>query len=63
MKMIRERIDTPVKLAFDFDWNNDALEAQAFGSLAVRSLRGFPLSMPGTTCVPYPLIVGRISRY
>ena len=35
-------------------WNGDALEAQAFGFLAVRSLRGLPLSLPETTGVSRP---------
>jgi anhydro-N-acetylmuramic acid kinase len=30
-------------------WDGDALEAQAFAFLAVRSLRGLPLSLPDTT--------------
>ena len=32
-------------------WDGDALEAQAFAYLAVRSLRGLPLSFPTTTGV------------
>ena len=36
-------------------WDGDALEAQAFGFLAVRSLHGLPLSLPGTTGVPQPM--------
>ena len=36
-------------------WNGDALEAQAFGFLAVRSLRRLPLSLPRTTGVPRPV--------
>ncbi|MGE0152568.1 MAG: anhydro-N-acetylmuramic acid kinase [Reyranellaceae bacterium] len=43
-------------------WNGDALEAQAFAFLAVRVLRGLPLSLPTTTGVPYPMPGGRISR-
>ena len=30
-------------------WNNDAIEAQAFGFFAVRSLQGKPLTFPETT--------------
>ena len=41
-------------------WNGDALEAQAFAFLAVRSLRGLPLSYPGTTGVPHPMPGGVI---
>ena len=36
-------------------WQGDALEAQAFGFLAVRSRRGLPLSLPRTTGAPRPL--------
>ena len=35
-------------------WQGDAIEAQAFGFLAVRSLKGLPLSYPNTTGVPSP---------
>jgi anhydro-N-acetylmuramic acid kinase len=43
-------------------WNGDALEAQGFAYLAVRSLRGLPLSWPGTTGVPRPMPGGRLHR-
>ncbi len=43
-------------------WDGDALEAQAFGYLAVRSLRGLPLSLPGTTGVPRPMPGGKLHR-
>lgn len=48
--------------ADELGWNGDAVEAQAFGYLAVRVLRGMPLSLPTTTGVPYPMPGGRISR-
>ena len=41
-------------------WSTDAMEAQAFGFLAARSLRGLPLSFPSTTGVPEPLPGGRV---
>ncbi len=37
-------------------WDGDVLEAQAFAYLAVRSFRGLPLSLPGTTGVPAPQV-------
>jgi anhydro-N-acetylmuramic acid kinase len=43
-------------------WDGDALEAQAFAYLAVRSLKGLPLSFPGTTGVPAPRTGGRLHR-
>ncbi len=48
--------------ADELGWNGDAVEAQAFGFLAVRVLNGLPLSLPTTTGVPYPMPGGRISR-
>lgn len=43
-------------------WDGDAIEAQAFAFLAVRSLRGLPLSVPTTTGVPVPTTGGRLHR-
>ena len=43
-------------------WDGDAIEAQAFAFLAVRSLRGLPLSLPSTTGVPRPMPGGRLAR-
>jgi anhydro-N-acetylmuramic acid kinase len=43
-------------------WSADALEAQAFAYLAVRSLKGLPLTFPATTGVPRPLTGGVLAR-
>ena len=43
-------------------WRGDALEAEAFAFLAVRSLRGLPLTLPGTTGVAKPLTGGTLHR-
>ena len=40
-------------------WAADAIEAQAFGFLAARGLKGLPLSYPATTGVPIPMTGGR----
>jgi anhydro-N-acetylmuramic acid kinase len=50
----------PVEPVEAVGWDGDALEAQCFGFLAVRVLRGLPLSLPGTTGVPRPMPGGRI---
>ncbi len=42
-------------------WDGNTLEAQAFAYLAVRVLQGLPLSVPGTTGVPRPMLGGRIA--
>ncbi len=43
-------------------WDGDLLEAQAFGFLAVRSLRNLPLSFPLTTGVKKALTGGRLAE-
>ncbi|MGL4263027.1 MAG: anhydro-N-acetylmuramic acid kinase, partial [Afipia sp.] len=40
----------------------DAIEAQAFGYMAVRSLKGLPLTFPGTTGVAAPLTGGVLAK-
>lgn len=42
--------------------DGDYVEAEAFAYLAMRHMRGLPLSFPGTTGVPEPLAGGRLSR-
>ncbi|RJE81115.1 anhydro-N-acetylmuramic acid kinase [Paracoccus sp. JM45] len=42
--------------------DGDMLEAQAFGWMAVRVMRGLPISGPMTTGVPAPVCGGRISH-
>lgn len=43
-------------------WNGDAMEAEGFAYMAVRTLKGLPISFPGTTGVPEPMIGGVVSR-
>jgi anhydro-N-acetylmuramic acid kinase len=60
MAALKERLPMPVQPVEAVGWNGDALEAQCFAFLAVRVLRGLPLSFPGTTGAPFPLSGGRI---
>jgi len=55
MAGLRTALDAPVDPVETVGWDGDALEAQAFAFLAVRSLHGLPLSLPGTTGVPWPM--------
>ncbi|EGF90402.1 anhydro-N-acetylmuramic acid kinase [Asticcacaulis biprosthecium C19] len=50
-----------VVLAEDLGWRGGAVEAEAFAYMAARSLRGLPISFPGTTSAPEPLTGGVIS--
>ena len=63
MRMLRERLaPAPVQAADTLGWSSDAIEAQAFGFLAARGLKGLPLSYPATTGVPIPMTGGVIAR-
>ena len=63
MRMLAERLGpAAVETAEAAGWSADALEAQAFAFLAVRSLRGLPLTFPTTTGAPRPLKGGRLAR-
>jgi anhydro-N-acetylmuramic acid kinase len=42
-------------------WRGDAVEAECFAYLAVRTLRGLPISFPMTTGVAHPSTGGRIA--
>lgn len=55
MANLRRALEAPVEPVEAVGWQGDALEAQAFGFLAVRSVRGLPLSLPSTTGVPRPM--------
>ncbi len=58
MRELAKALAAPVDPVEAVGWCGDLLEAQAFGYLAVRSLAGLPLSLPGTTGVPEPLTGG-----
>ena len=60
MEALRRRLGGAVHPVEAVGWNGDALEAQAFAYLAVRSLEGLPLSLPSTTGVPEPTRGGRL---
>jgi anhydro-N-acetylmuramic acid kinase len=55
---LTQRLAAPVRVAEDLGWMGDAIEAQAFGYLAVRSILRLPLSWPGTTGVSEPVSGG-----
>jgi anhydro-N-acetylmuramic acid kinase len=63
MRMLAERLKPArIETAHDAGWSIDSLEAQAFAYLAVRSLRGLPITFPGTTGAPRPLSGGVLAR-
>jgi anhydro-N-acetylmuramic acid kinase len=63
MRMLAERLKpAQIESAHAVGWSIDSLEAQAFAYLAVRSLRGLPISFPGTTGAPRPLTGGVLAK-
>lgn len=59
MSRLAARLKAPLEPVEAVGWDGDALEAQAFAYLAVRSLLGLPLTLPGTTGVRAPQLGGR----
>lgn len=63
MDELRRRLSVPVDPVEVVGWDGDALEAQAFAFMAVRSYAGLPISFPGTTGAPRPLSGGTLHRH
>lgn len=59
MTDLSRRLGAAVVSVDEVGWSGDALEAQGFAYLAVRSRLDLPLSLPGTTGVPGPCRGGR----
>ena len=62
MHGLARALPCPVSPVEDAGLDGDMLEAQAFGFLAARVLRGLPTSTTGTTGVPAPVCGGKISQ-
>lgn len=60
LELLRKELACAVDPVEAVGWNGDELEAEAFGFLAVRHLRGLPLSIPETTGVSQPMKGGRL---
>lgn len=60
MRMIADGVGGTVEPVEDAGLRGDFIEAEAFAFLAVRSLRGLPLTLPSTTGAPRPLSGGRL---
>jgi anhydro-N-acetylmuramic acid kinase len=62
MAMLAGQLSVPVHPIESIDLNGDMLEAQAFGYLALRVMRGMPTSGPSTTGTPVYVSGGLIGR-
>ena len=56
---LSSRLSCKSVTAEEWGWNGDHIEAEAFAWLAVRSMRGLPLTLPSTTGVSHPMCGGR----
>jgi anhydro-N-acetylmuramic acid kinase len=62
LRMLAERVrPAAVETADQIGWSTDSLEAQAFAFLAVRALKGLPISFPMTTGAPRPMTGGLVA--
>ena len=62
MKALEQRANCSVKSAEHVGWRGDAVEAECFAHLAVRTLRDLPISFPDTTGAPHPMVGGKVAR-
>jgi anhydro-N-acetylmuramic acid kinase len=62
MERLAWHIEAPVAPAEAVQLDGDAIEAEAWAYLAVRSLKGLPITFPGTTGAPRPLPGGVLAR-
>jgi anhydro-N-acetylmuramic acid kinase len=62
MAMLKARAGVEAVPAEVVGWHGDAIEAECFAFLAVRVLRGLPISFPTTTGAPQPMTGGRLAR-
>ncbi|WP_439573802.1 anhydro-N-acetylmuramic acid kinase [Phreatobacter sp.] len=60
LRLIADCARAEVRTGEDVGWSSDFLEAQAFAYLAVRSMKGLPLTFPSTTGVREPITGGVI---
>jgi anhydro-N-acetylmuramic acid kinase len=62
MSMIAAGVESAVVPAEAAGFDGDAVEAEAWAYLAVRSLKGLPITFPGTTGVPAPTCGGVLAK-
>jgi len=62
LAMIAARTGLVVEPTDVLGWNGDALEAEGFAYMAVRTLKGLAISFPGTTGAPVAMAGGVVDR-
>lgn len=62
LRMIADHTGLTPEPAEALGWNGDAVEAEGFAYMAVRSVRSLPISFPGTTGAPGSMTGGNLHR-
>lgn len=62
MRLLNSLLDAEILMADTLGWSSAFLEAQAFAYLAMRSLKGLPITFPSTTGVAEPITGGVLAR-
>ena len=62
LRLLNHHLRAEITTADAIGWSSAYLEAQAFAYLAVRSLRGLPITFPSTTGVREPTTGGVLTR-
>ena len=62
LRQIAARVENAVAPAEAVHLDGDNMEAEAWAYLAVRSLRGLPITFPGTTGIAIPMTGGALAR-
>ncbi|WP_163960097.1 anhydro-N-acetylmuramic acid kinase [Sphingomonas insulae] len=62
LRMIAERTGLVPEPSDALGWNGDAMEAEGFAYMAARTLKGLPISFPGTTGVAAAMTGGVVSQ-
>lgn len=63
MELLEQRLQLTVQSIDERGLDGDFIEAQAFAYMAVRRLRGLPLSFPTTTGVDRPVSGGHVAEF
>jgi anhydro-N-acetylmuramic acid kinase len=58
LRLLQQCLGTEITIADTMGWSSAYLEAQAFAYMAVRSLKGLPITFPSTTGVERPMTGG-----
>lgn len=62
MDLLARHVSAPVMRAEEIGLDGDSVEAEAWAYLAVRSIKGLPVTFPGTTGVSRPMTGGVLAR-